>query len=65
MNVREQIEVLEKALGELRNLDPDMEVEGHMLHPDGVYDGDLDDPITKILTEVADEYNVVVLHLFF
>jgi hypothetical protein len=51
MNVKEQIAILQSAITQLEQYDPDTNISGHVSYPDGCYSGDLDGDIYKIEIE--------------
>ena len=55
MKVRDQIAVLQKAIDQLKLIDPTTEMSGHYIHPDGCYSGDLSGPIYNITVEHTTE----------
>jgi len=55
MKVKDQIQVLQKAIDKLKKLDPKLPIQGHIAYPNGGYRGDLDGEIYLIDVEVEDE----------
>ena len=65
MKVKDQIEVLQNAIDQLKQLDQDALVIGHIPHPDGCYSGDMSGEIYKIKPVVETVHKNVYLSTYY